>query len=350
MSTRNVPRKARQDAAIAAGPLRNSHKAALEKIWGERPCLPSVTSRKAWASARGIKPAFVNRWFYSQAQKARAAGFELDTENEGYDLGVEDGSPVEKLASTVPSLKQDSIIPPTTPERLPELSSYEHSASSETGLRIPLSPGQSSSPIFGSSFYSPKLTLDSRPDAYGYLLGVERFLFTPPSPPKRRRATQSRSNSQHLTEGLRVQIRQSAYPLPISPPPNNRPPSLPLAPRKPRPSRGSHDVLNFHAQDDPCPRFPPPISSPTPIASGYSVPYRIGPREPEGDDKPNPSTFPDLRTLVAKTSRPIDQKRGGCIGDDRSLNHRDNQTAPPFPKGLRMISVLCMITQPVCPF
>ena len=349
MRTRNVPRKARQEAAIAAGPLRNSHRAALKKIWDKRPCLPSVASRKAWASARGIDPAFVNRWFYSQAQKARAAGFELDTESEGYDLGVEDGSPVERLAPNGPPLKRETILRSMAPGRLPELSSYEHSASSETGLRISLSPGQFSSPIFGSSFYSPKLALDSRPDAYGYILGAERFLFTPPSPPKRRWATQSRSQSRHIAEELRVHVRQCPYPLPASPAPNNCLPSLPLAPRKPRPSRGSHDILNFRIQDDPCLRFSPPISSPTPIVSGYSAPYRIGPLEPEGDDKPNLSTFSDLRTLVAKTSRPIDQKRGGCIGDDRSLNHRDNQTIHPFPKCLRTISVLCMITQTVCP-
>ena len=345
MSTHKVPRKARRNAPIAAGPLRNNHKAALKKIWDERPCLPSVTSRKAWAAARGIDPAFVNRWFYAQVQKARAAGFELDTENESYDLGG-GGSPVGRLAPTVPPLKQNSISRSTTPRQLPELSSYEHPTSSETGLRIPLSPNQSSSPIFGSSFYSPKLTLDSRPDAYGYLLGAEQFLFTPPSPPKHGQATLSRSHSRHLAEELRIQIRQCAYPLPVSPAPNICPPSLPLAPRKPRPSRGSHDILNFRVQDDPCVRFSPPISSPT---SGYSVPYRIGAREPERGDKPNPSTFLDLRTLVAKTSRPIDQMQGGCIGDDRSLNHRDDHITPPFPKGLRTISVQCVITQQVCP-
>ena len=134
MGTRNVPRKARQEAAIAAGPLRNNHRAALKKIWDKWPYIPSVTSRKAWASARGIDPAFVNRWFYSQVQKVRAAGFELDTENEGYDLGVDDGGPVERLAPAVPPLEQDSTLRSTAPGRLPELSSYEHSASSETGL------------------------------------------------------------------------------------------------------------------------------------------------------------------------------------------------------------------------
>jgi len=307
MRTRNGPRKARQEAPIAVGPLQNSHRVALKKIWDKRRCLPSATSRKAWASARGIKPTFVNRWFYAQVQRAKAAGLELDTANEGYDLGVEDGG----LVGFIPPLKRASVLRSTTPGDLPELSSYEHSASSETGLRIPLTPGQSSSPIFGSSFYSPKLTLDSQLSAYGHLLGAEQFLFTPPSPPKRERTTQSRSHSRHLAEELRTQNHQSVYPPPVNPTPNNRLSSLPLAPRKPRPSRGTHDILNF--QDDPCLRFSPPISSPTPVASGYSVRYHIGHLAPEGDDKPNLSTPSDLRTFVAKTSRLTDQKRGRCL-------------------------------------
>ena len=50
-----------------------------------------------------------------------------------------------------------------TPEGLPELPCYEYSTSIETNLRIPLSPGQSSSPIFGLSFYSLKRTLTHLP-------------------------------------------------------------------------------------------------------------------------------------------------------------------------------------------
>ena len=351
MSTRrDDPRKARQRSPIAVGPLRNGHRAALKKIWDERPCLPSVASRKAWACTRGIDPAFVNRWFYRQAQKARASAFELDTQNVGYDLDVEGGSPVERLTPATPPPKRDPILCSTTPEGLPELSYYEYSASSETGLQIPFSPGQSSSPIFGSSFYSPKLTLGSPPDAYGHLVGIERFLFTPPRPPKRKRTAQSLSHSQHIAEELRTRIHQNASPPPVSPTPNNRLPPLPLAPRKPRQSRGSHDILNFRIQDDPRLRFSPPTLSPMPMASGYSVPYRIGPAVQQGADMLNLSTFSDLRTIVAKTSRLIDQKRGGCIGDNQSLNNRDNQTTPPFTKCLRTIGILCAITRRVCPF
>jgi len=340
MSTRrDAPR---QWTAFAPGPLRKGHKAALKKIWDERPCLPSVASRKAWASARGVDPTFVNRWFYAQVRKARVSGSELDAENEGYDLGVEDGRPVEGLIPITP-LWWDSARHSTTPEGLPKLSCYEYSTSSETGLRIPLGPGQSSSPIFGSSFYSPKLILDSPPGAYGHLPGPERFLFTPPSPPKRKRTTQSRNHNQYSVEELRTWIHQSISPLPVSPTRSNRLPPLPPTPKKPRPSRGSHDILNFRVQDDPTP-------SPTPMPSGYSVPYHFGSRVREGDDKPNLSTLPDPRTIVAKTSCPTDQKQGGCIGEDQSLNHRDNQTTTPFPKCLQMMSALRTITQTVCPF
>jgi len=305
-------RKARQEVPIASGPLRHDHKAALKKIWDERPCLPSVVSRKAWASARGLDPTFVNRWFYARLRRARVFGFELDTENEGYDLEVDNGSLVEGLTPSTP-LERDYILHSTTPEGLPELSCYEYSASSETGLRIPLSPGRSSSPIFGSSFYSPKHILDSSSGAYGHLAGPEQFLFTPPSPLKRKQTTQSRSNSQHFVEECRTQIHQTVYPLPASPTPNNRLHPFPMAPKKPRPSRGSHHLLNFRAQDDPRLRFSPPTSSPTPLRSGYSVSYHIGPRKREGDDEPNPSTFPDLRTIIAKSSRLADQKLGGYM-------------------------------------
>ena len=335
---RNAPRKAQQEAPVVAGPLQNNHKTALKKIWCGRPCLPSVTSRKAWACARGINPPFVNRWFYRQVRKARTSGFDLDTKNEGYDLDVEDGSPAGRLP-----LKRDSILRSTTPGNLPELSRYEYSASSETALRILLGPGQSSSPIFGSSFYSPKLALGSPSGAYGHLPSVERFLFTPSSPPKRNRTIHSRSHSQHLVEELWTRTHRRASPLPVSPTPNDRLPPLPLAPRKLRPSRDGHDILNFGIQDDPYLRISP-TSSPTPMLPGCSVPYRIGPRVREGDDKLNLSTFSDLRTIVAKTSRPTDRKRGGYIGDDRSLNHRDNQSAPPFPKCLWTISILYATT------
>ena len=347
MGTRkDAPRKAHQEAPVAARSLGHGHKAALKKIWDERPCLPSVASRKAWASARGLDPTFVNRWFYAQLRRARVFGLELDTENEGYDLEVDDGSLVEELAPSTP-LEQGSILYSTTPEGLPELSRYEYSTSSETGLRIPLSPGRFSSPIFGSSFYSPKLILDSSSGAYGHLAGPEQFLFTPPDPLKRKRTTQSRSNSQRFVEECRTQIHQMVYPPPTSPTPNNRLHLLPLAPTKPRPSRGSHDVLNFRTQYDHRPRFSPSTSSPTPMRSGYSVPYHIGPRERKGDDEPN---FSDPRTVIAKTSRLTDQKRGGCIGDDQSLNHRDDQTTTPFFKCLWMISVLYTIVQTVRPF
>ena len=319
MSTRRGAREARQKAPVAAGPLRTNHKAALKKIWDERPCLPSAASRKAWASARGINPTSVNRWFHAQVKKAGAPGFELDTKNEGYDLNVEAGSPVERSTSTMPHLERGSAPRSTTPDGLPDLFFYEYSTSSETGLRILLGPGQSSSPLFGTSFYSPKLTLDSPSGAYGHLPSVERFLFTPPSPPKHKRTTQSPTRSQHFVQGLRTRTHRSTPPLPVSPTPYNRLPPLPLAPKKPRPSRGSHDILNFF-QDDPRFRVSPSTSSSTPRPSGYSVSYHIGPRVQEGDDKPNLSTFSDLRTIVAKTSRPTDQKRGGCIGDDQRLN------------------------------
>ena len=310
MRTReDAPRRARQDAPAVTGPLRDSHRAALKKIWDERPCLPSATSRKAWACARGIDPAFVNRWFYAQAQKARRFGFELDTENVGYDLDVEGGSPVERL--TPPG--GGSILRSTTPEGLPELSCCEYSTPGETGLRIPFSPGQSSSPIFGASFYSPKLTVTSPSGAYSHLLDVERFLFTPPSPPKRNHTTRSYSHRQRAPDEHRTRVHQGTSSLSVSPAPNNRLPSLPPAPRKLGPSRGSHDILNFRIQDDPCLRFSPPVLSPTPMVSGYSVPYRIGSRVQEGDDKPNLSTFSDLRTIVTKTSPLTDHKRGGYI-------------------------------------
>ena len=318
---RDAPRKARQEASTTAAPLRNSQKIALKKIWDERPCLPSVASRKAWASARGTDPTFVNRWFYAQVQKAKASGLELDMENEGYDLRVEDGSPVNEFIPITSPLKRGFVPYSTTPEGLPELSCYEYSTSSETGLRIPLSPGQSSSPIFGSSFYSPKLILDSPSGAYGHLPGTERFLFTPPSPQKRKRTTQSRIHSQHSVEELRTQIHQSIDPQPASPTPNDRLPLLPPAPKKSRLSRGSHEILNFRVQDDLFLRFSPPTSSPTPTPSGYSVPHHFGSRVREGDDKPNLSTPSDLRTIVAKTSCPANQKRGGCIGNDLSFNY-----------------------------
>jgi hypothetical protein len=350
MGTRkDALREARQEVPAAVGPLRRGHKAALKKIWDERPCLPSVASRKAWASARGLDPTFVNRWFYTQLRRARVFGFELDTENEGYDLAVDGGSLVEGLTPSTP-LERDSILHSTTPEGLPELSCYEHSTSSETALRIPLSPGRSSSPIFGSSFYSPKLILDSSSSAYGHLAGPERFLFTPPTPLKRKRTTQSRSNSQHFVEEFRAQIHQTAYPLPASPPPNNRLHPLPLAPKKPRLSRGSHDILNFRTQGDPRLRFSPPTSSPTPMRAGYSVSYHIGPRERKGDDELDPPTFSNLRTVVAKTPHLTDRKQGGYIGDDQSLNHRDDKTTIPFLKCLLMMSVLYTIVQTVCPF
>lgn len=344
---RDALQKTRQEAPMAAGPLRHGHKAVLKKIWDERPCLPSVTSRKAWASARGLDPTAVNRWFYAQLRRARVSGFELDTENEGYNLEVDDESPVEGFVPSTP-LERDSILHSTTPEGLPELSCYEYSIYSETGLRIPLSPGQSSSPIFGSSFYSPELILDSSSSAYGHLAAPEQFLSTPPSPLKRKRAAQSRSHSQHFMEGRRTQIHQSTYPLPASPAPNNRLPPSPLAPRKPRPPRGTHDILNFRIQDYPCLRSPTP--PPTSMPSGYSVPYRMSPRERKEDDEPNLSTFSGLRAVVAKNSRPIGQKQGGCIGDDRSLSHGDNQATTPFPKCLWTISVLCAIVQMVCLF
>jgi len=172
------------------------------------------------------------------------------------------------------------------------------------------------------------------------------FLFTPPSPPKRKRTTLSRGHSRRSVEGPRTRIHQNTSPLPVSLTPNNRLPPLPLAPKKP--SRGSHDVLNFRMQDGPYLRFSPPTSSPTPMPSGYSVSYHISPRVQEGEDKPNPSTFSDPRTTFAETSHLTDQKRGGCIGDDQSLNCRDNQNTTPFFKCLWTISVLCTIAQTVC--
>jgi len=308
---RDIPRKARREPPIATSRLRNNHKAALKKIWDKRPCLPSVASRKAWAFARGLDPTFVNRWFYAQLQKARAIGSELDAENEGYDLEV--GNPVEGTEFSTPP-ERDYILHSTTPEGLPELSCYEYSASRETGLRIPLSPGQSSSPIFGSSFYSPKLISDPSAGAYSHLTFPDQFLFTPPGSLEHKRTIQARSHSRNLAEERRTQIHQSMSPPPLSPTRNNHLPRIPAAPKKPRPSRGSHDILNF-CTHDPCLRFSPLASSPTPVPSGYSVPYHIGPRVQ--DDKPNLSFFSDLRTIVTTTSRPTDRKRGGCISDDQ---------------------------------
>ena len=341
---RDAPRKARQEVHVTVGPLRTSHKVTLKKIWDERPCLPSITSRKAWARARGIHPTFVNRWFYARVQKARESGFELDAENEGYDLAVVDGRLVEELTATP---ERHSILHSTTPEGLPELSYYEHSTASETGLRIPLSPGQSSSPIFGSSFYSPKLTLGSPTGAYDHPLGAGRFILTPPGPP-RHLVTRPRTPSQRSAEEPQTRTHQSMSSLPASPLPNNHLPPLPLAPQKPRLSRGSHDILEFHVQDDPCPWLSPHTLSPTPAQSGYSVPYHIGPRVRKGD-KLNSSTSADLRTTAAKTSRIAGQKQGGCTGDDQSLNHIDNHTTTPFHKFIWMISVQCTVTLKVCP-
>lgn len=315
MNTRRAaPRKPRKEAPVSAGRLRDGHKASLKKIWDKRPCLPSVASRKAWASARGLDPTFVNQWFYAQLRKAKASGSELDAENEGYDLGVNDGSPVRGLAPSTPR-GQASVLDSTTPEGLPELSCYEHSTSIETGLRIPLSPGQSSSPIFGSSFYSPKLILDPSSDTGGHLAGLERFLFTPPSPLKPKRTVRSCSRSQNFVEGSKTETHQSTTPLPVTPTPHNRLPPSPLAPKKPRPLRGSHDVLSFRTQDGPRLRFSLPTSSPTRRPSGYLVPYHMmDPRELEVDDGPKLTAFSDLQEIVGKTSRTwrtADQKRGG---------------------------------------
>jgi hypothetical protein len=339
---KSAPRKARQDAHVTLGPLRTSHKTALKKIWDERPCLPSITSRKAWARARGIDPTFVNRWFYVRVREARESGFELDIENESYDLDVEGGS-----LNTTP--ERHPILHSTTPEGLPELSYYEHSTASETGLRIPLSPGQSSSPIFGSSFYSPKLTLDSPTSAYGHLIDVERFIFAPPSPPRRSK-TLPRTPSQRSVEELQIHIHQNMPSLPASPIPTNRLPPLPLAPQKPRPSRGSHDILDFRVQDDPCLWLSPHTLSPTPARLGYSASYHNSPRVQEEDDKLRASTSTDLRMIVAKTSR-TGQKQGRCIRDDQSSNQTDNQATTSFHKFqfLWMISVQCSVTLNVCP-
>ena len=310
---RDAPCKPHGEAPVSAGRLRDGHKASLKTIWDERPCLPSVASRKAWASARGLDPTFVNRWFYGQLRKAKAFGSVLDTENEGYDLEVNDGNPVGGLAPSTPR-GQGSVLHSTTPEGLPELSCYEYSTTIETSLRIPLSPGQSSSPIFGSSFYSPKLTLDPPSDAGGHLAGLERFLFTPPSTLKRKRSAQSCSRSQNPVEEPKTNTRQSITPVPVTSTPHDRLPPPPLAPKKPRPSRGSHDVLSFGTQNEPHLRFSPPTSSPTRRPSGYLVPYHMmGPREWEGNDGPKLTAFPDLHEIVARTSRAwrtTNQKRG----------------------------------------
>ena len=331
-------------AHAPAGPLRNSHKTALKKIWGERPCLPSITSRKAWARARGIDPAFVNRWFYARVQRARDSGFELDAENEGYDLDVQDGGTVENLTTPEQNHPQSS-----TPEGLPGLTHYEYSTASETGLQILLSPGRSSSPIFGSSFYSPRLVLDSPTGAYGHLAGVGQFIFTPPTPPRRKSTTPARSLSERSVEDLQVYIHQSLASLPVSPKPNNRLPTLPPAPKKPRPSRGSHDILDFRVQDDLCLQLSPHTLSPTLTQPGCSDPCDLGFRVGEEHDKPNVSTSADLRMIVKKTSRPSKQKQGGCIGNDQHLNHTDNNTTS-FRKFLWAISIIRPITLKVSPF
>jgi hypothetical protein len=310
---RDAPRQLREEAPVSAGRFRDGHKASLKKIWDERPCLPSVASRKAWASARGLDPTSVNRWFYAQLRKAKASGFVLDTKNEGYDLGVNGGSPVSGLAPSTPR-GRESVLHSTTPEGLPELSCYEYSTSIETGLRIPLSPGQSSSPIFGSSFYSPELALGPSSDAGGHLAGLERFLVTPPSPLKRKRTVRSCSRSQNFVEEPKTETHQSMAPLPVTPTPHNRLPPSPLAPKKRRLSRGSHGALSFRTQNDYHLRFSPPTSSPTRRQSGYSVPYHMDPREREGGDGPKLTAFSDLHEIVAKTSRAwrmTDQKQGG---------------------------------------
>ena len=347
MSTRRgAPRKARQHAHVTAGPLRNNHKTVLKKIWDERPCLPSVASRKAWARARGIDPVFVNKWFYARVQKVRESGFDLDVENEGYDLNVVD----ERGPTTTPP--ERGLIPSsTTPEGLPELSYYEHSTASETGLRIPLAPDQSSSPIFGSSFYSPKLILDSSSEACGPLTGIERFIFTPPSLPKRKSANWSLNPSRRSVEAPWTNVYRNASTPPASPTPSSGLPPLPLAPKKPRSSRGSHDILDFRIQDDPFLRFSPPTSSPTPSRAGYSLPRHTGPRVRERGDKPNVSTFADLRPIAVKTSRLTKGKQGRCINDDQRLSHIDDQTTLSRKFLLTIkISVLRTITTKVCPF
>jgi hypothetical protein len=48
-----------------------------------------------------------------------------------------------------------------------------------------------------------KLTLNLPSGADDHLLNVERFLFTPPSPPKRERTTRSRSHSQRFVKAER---------------------------------------------------------------------------------------------------------------------------------------------------
>jgi len=336
-------KKAHRQAHVPAGPLRNNHKAALKEIWDERPCLPSVTSRKAWARARGIDPTFVNKWFYARAQRARDSGFDLDAGNEGYDLDVQSGSAVEDITPAQNHLQSN------TPEALQGLIHYEYSTASETGLKILLSPGRSSSPIFGSSFYSPRLVLDSPTGAYGHLAGVEQFIFTPPTPPRRKSTSIPCSLSERSVEDLQVYIRQGVAPLPVSPKPNNRLPTLPPAPKKPRQSRGSHDVLDFRVQDDLCLQLSPHALSPTLTRLGYSAPCDLGSRVGEEDDKPNVSTSVDLRMIVAKTSRLSAQKQGGCIGDNQDLNHTDNHTTTSFHKFLCTISTTSPITLKVSP-
>jgi hypothetical protein len=346
MGTRkHTPRKGRQEAQVIAGPLRNSHKISLKKIWDERPCLPSVASRRAWARARGIDPSPVNKWFYAQVKKARESGLELDTENEGYNLDLEDGNPIQSLITSTPG--RDPNPHSTTPEGLPELSCYEHSTASETGLRILLSPGQSSSPIFGSSFYSPKLTLDTPTDAYGRLVGIKRFIFTPPSSPGCRRTICPRTPSQHPVEELQTDTHRRTPSLPVSPIPNGRFPPLPLAPKKSRPPRDSHDILDFRVLD-PCLRLP--SLSPTPTQSGYSVPYNIGPQIQEEGDKQNVSTLADLPMITVKTSRLSKQQQGGCINDNQPLSRADNHTTTPLYKFPRTIAISYTITLKVRPF
>ena len=107
---RSAPRKPREEIAVSAGRFHDGHKPLSKKIRAGRPCLPSVASQKARASARGLDPNFVGRWFCARLRKAKAFGSVLDAEKEGSDLGVNDGSPGSGLTLSTPRGQESACI------------------------------------------------------------------------------------------------------------------------------------------------------------------------------------------------------------------------------------------------
>ncbi|KAF9237246.1 hypothetical protein BU15DRAFT_11011, partial [Melanogaster broomeanus] len=46
----------------------------LWSIWNADPRVPSVTSRKAWAISRNVKPTLVDSWFLRRRTRAKKVG------------------------------------------------------------------------------------------------------------------------------------------------------------------------------------------------------------------------------------------------------------------------------------